>query len=100
MRKKQSRSKTAYSVGFVEKEETEKQAIAREITWSRALNLFCDKGFEQNAIVQEIADAAGVGRRTFFRQFESKSDLMSYAVFRYAGLITGVLEKCPEGGLA
>jgi len=39
-----------------------------------AFGLFADKGFEQTT-VDDIAAAAGIGRRTFFRYFPSKNDV-------------------------
>lgn len=39
-----------------------------------ALRLFRDRGFD-NTSIDDIAEAAGIGRRTFFRYFPSKSDL-------------------------
>ncbi len=40
-----------------------------------ALRLFADQGYEATA-VDEIAEAAGISRRTFFRQFRSKEDVV------------------------
>ncbi len=39
-----------------------------------ALQMFLDRGFDETT-VDEIARAAGIGRRTFFRYFASKNDL-------------------------
>lgn len=39
-----------------------------------ALDLFARQGFERTT-VEQIADAAGIGRRTFFRYFRSKNDV-------------------------
>jgi mycofactocin system transcriptional regulator len=40
-----------------------------------AQRLFLTRGFEQTS-VEEIAEAAGIGRRTFFRYFSTKADVL------------------------
>jgi len=40
-----------------------------------ALDLFAERGFEQTTL-DDLADAAGIGRRTFFRYFASKNDVV------------------------
>jgi mycofactocin system transcriptional regulator len=40
-----------------------------------AFGLFADKGFDQTTI-DDIAEAAGIGRRTFFNYYASKNDLV------------------------
>ncbi|MFE3292719.1 TetR family transcriptional regulator [Rhodococcus sp. NPDC059234] len=42
---------------------------------SEALRLFSEKGYEATS-VDEIAEAAGISRRTFFRQFRAKEDVV------------------------
>ncbi len=94
MRKKQSRKKGIVRVTETDETETPKRALNRDAIWNAALDLFAEKGFEQTT-VEEIAAAAGVARRTFFRQFESKSDLMSYPVIRYGVSMTTAIKECP-----
>lgn len=47
----------------------------RERLAAAAFDLFAAKGFE-NTTIDEIAASAGVARRTFFRQFRSKEDVI------------------------
>ncbi len=52
-----------------------KQADTREALHSAALRLFEAHGFE-GTTVDQVASAAGVSRRTFFRYFESKEAVL------------------------
>jgi AcrR family transcriptional regulator len=51
------------------------KARARAEIADAALQLFFDRGFE-GVTVDEIVNAAGVSRRTFFRYFETKEDAL------------------------
>jgi len=48
---------------------------ARNAVVSAALDLFVAQGFESTS-VEQIAQAAGVSRSTFFRQFGGKDDVV------------------------
>jgi mycofactocin system transcriptional regulator len=50
-------------------------STSREALERAAFALFEARGFDQTS-VDDIADAAGIGRRTFFRYFPSKNDLV------------------------
>ncbi len=52
-----------------------KQQVVREALSAAAEALFLSRGFERTT-VEQIAHAAGVSRRTFFRYYESKEDVL------------------------
>ncbi len=59
-----------------------------------AMELFSANGFEQTT-VGEIAEAAGIGRRTFFRYFASKSDILWHDHSVRLERMSGYLQACP-----
>jgi AcrR family transcriptional regulator len=52
-----------------------KREVVQEALSAAAEGLFLSRGFERTT-VEQIAHAAGVSRRTFFRYFESKEDVL------------------------
>jgi AcrR family transcriptional regulator len=54
---------------------TRKQQVVRDALRAAAEELFLARGFEA-VTVKEIAQTAGVSRRTFFRYYKSKEDVM------------------------
>ena len=74
-----------------------KQTQTRNAIWDAAIDLFAEKGFDSTTI-DEIAAVAQVARRSFFRYFESKSDLMAQPILDLASAITRAVESCPRNG--
>ncbi len=66
----------------------------RDAIWDTATDLFAEKGFDETT-VDDIAEAAGVSRRSFFRYFESKSDLMAHGMVNYGAELTATIDACP-----
>ncbi|HLK67414.1 MAG TPA: TetR/AcrR family transcriptional regulator [Bryobacteraceae bacterium] len=73
-----------------------KQQLVRTAIWDAATDLFAEKGYDETTI-DDIAKRAGVSRRSFFRYFTSKSDLMAYGAIGYAGYLTEAIRACPAG---
>jgi AcrR family transcriptional regulator len=65
-----------------------KQEVVRQEIWNAAIDLFHSAGFDA-ITVEQIASRAGVSRRTFFRYFSSKEDVLASAVKNYVEAITG-----------
>src|SRR5438270_3489251 len=74
--------------------QVKKQEFVRDSIWTAAIDLFAEKGFEETTI-DDIVVAAGTSRRTFFRHFESKRDLMAQPVLSYGAALTKAIESCP-----
>jgi AcrR family transcriptional regulator len=72
-----------------------KQEFARNAIWDAAIDLFLEKGFNETT-VDEIAEAAGTSRRSFFRHFESKSDLMAQPVVEWGDELTKAIDTAPS----
>lgn len=69
-----------------------KHEFVRDAIWTAAIDLFAEKGFDETT-VDDIADSAGTSRRTFFRHFESKSDLMAQPVVSYGASLRIAIES-------
>src|SRR5689334_13682407 len=76
-----------------------KQEFVRDAIWTAAIDLFAEKGFEETT-VDDIVDAAGTSRRTFFRHFESKRDLIAQPVVSYGASITKAIDSSPRASSA
>jgi|HubBroStandDraft_1064217.scaffolds.fasta_scaffold30300_2 AcrR family transcriptional regulator len=72
-----------------------KQEFARNAIWDAAIGLFFKKGFDETT-VDEIAEAAGTSRRSFFRHFESKSDLMAQPVVDWGNSLINAIHEAPS----
>jgi AcrR family transcriptional regulator len=59
------------------------------------MDLFAQRGYG-NVTVQDIADAAGIGRRTFFRYFQSKEDLLQAYDIRLAVRALHAFQRRPK----
>jgi AcrR family transcriptional regulator len=71
-----------------------KQEFVRDAIWAAAIDLFAEKGFDETT-VDDIVAAAGTSRRTFFRYFESKRDLIAQPVINYGASLTKAIESYP-----
>jgi AcrR family transcriptional regulator len=71
-----------------------KQQLVRSAIWEAATDLFGEKGYDETT-VEDIAEKAGVSRRSFFRYFASKSELMAFGVMGYGAAVTDAIQACP-----
>src|SRR5689334_12995402 len=73
-----------------------KSKAVRESIWNAAMDLFSAKGYDETT-VEDIARAAGISLRSFFRYFNSKGDLMSYALLVYGNELAAAIGACASG---
>jgi AcrR family transcriptional regulator len=71
-----------------------KQQLVRDAILDAAIELFIQKGFDETT-VDDIAESAGVSRRSFFRYFSSKNDLMTHGIVNYGTSLTEAIQACP-----
>src|ERR1019366_2948180 len=72
-----------------------KQQVVRAALSAAAEELFLSRGFEKTT-VEQIALAAGVSRRTFFRYYQAKEDVMVERSDRFGELLLAELAKRPR----
>jgi AcrR family transcriptional regulator len=70
-----------------------KQQMVRGAIYDAAIKLFAEKGFDETT-VEEVAQAAGVSRRSFFRYFASKDDLLAQNVVNYGNVLAATVIAC------
>ena len=71
-----------------------KQQLVRSAIYDAAIDLFAEKGFDETT-VEEVAQAAGVSRRSFFRYFASKDDLLAQNVVHFGSVLSATITACP-----
>jgi AcrR family transcriptional regulator len=71
-----------------------KQQLVRNAIYDAAIDLFAEKGFDETT-VEEVAQAAGVSRRSFFRYFASKDDLLAQNVVHFGSILSATITACP-----
>lgn len=77
-----------------EKLQARKQELVRNAIFDAAIEIFATKGFDETT-VEEVAQAAGVSRRSFFRYFASKDDLLAQNVVLYGAALNEAITACP-----
>ncbi|WP_181773744.1 TetR/AcrR family transcriptional regulator [Amycolatopsis pittospori] len=75
---------------------TRKKAATRHSLHEAALRLAMEHGLD-GVTVEDIADAAGVSRRTFSNYFANKEDAILYADRERTGLLVSLVEGRPSG---
>jgi AcrR family transcriptional regulator len=70
-----------------------KRQLVRDAIYDAAIELFTKKGFDETT-VDEIADASGISRRSFFRYFESKDDLLALNIVNNGEFICQTVALC------
>jgi AcrR family transcriptional regulator len=74
--------------------ERARQRVREEIT-DAALALFLDQGFE-NTTVDQVVVAVGISRRSFFRYFGTKEDIVFGDLAEQGPIILAALEARPD----
>jgi AcrR family transcriptional regulator len=70
----------------------QKKRQARDALERAALKLFEERGFDE-ATIRDVADAAGMSPRTFFRYFGSKEDVVFFRQAEFFHVLKDILDK-------
>jgi AcrR family transcriptional regulator len=72
-----------------------KQELVRNAIIDSAIALFEKKGFEHTDVA-EIAEAAGISKRSFFRYFATRDDLLARSIVEYGAVLVGAIRSAPR----
>jgi AcrR family transcriptional regulator len=81
--------------GPIEGVRERRRTDSRMATVDAAFALFARHGYDA-VTVADICDAAGIGRRTFFRYFASKDDVLSEPSRDMAAVVTAAIASAPQ----
>lgn len=73
---------------------TRKQEFVRDSIYDAAIDLFVRKGFLQTN-VDDVAQAAGVSRRSFFRYFSTKDHVLAHNIMKYGDVLVSAIGASP-----
>lgn len=76
--------------------QSRKRQLVRDAIYDAAIDLFAKKSFDETT-VEEVAAAAGISRRSFFRYFESKDDLLAQNTVNCGENLRETVASCPAG---
>jgi len=71
-----------------------KQEFVRDAIFEAAIDLFVRKGFQETN-VDDVAQAAGVSRRSFFRYFTTKDHLLGHNMVRHGEVLASAVAASP-----
>ena len=74
--------------------QSRKRQLVRDAIYDAAIDLFAKHGFDETT-VEEVADAAGISRRSFFRYFESKDDLLALNTVNCGAILCQTVASSP-----
>jgi AcrR family transcriptional regulator len=74
--------------------QSRKKQFVRDAIFDAAIELFVARGFDETT-VEEVAQAAGVSRASYFRYFSSKDDLLAQNVLKYGLALREAIRACP-----
>src|SRR5215467_11285087 len=80
---------------MLETNRVQRKRKKRALVYDAAISLFDRQGFEKTT-VDEIAEAAGISRRSFFRYFASKDDLLADTIVDYGRSLVNAVVACPR----
>lgn len=74
--------------------QSRKRQLVRDAIYDAAIELFAKNGFDETT-VEEVAEAAGISRRSFFRYFESKDDLLALNTVNCGEVLCQTVKSSP-----